>query len=117
MRIVEALRISGRGLVVVTDSRLRGVSNHSAIPQTGAQVRFLTPDGTHLESTVRSVELFSSPPNPDKPLAFGVLEGIGKAELPPNTQVSFAGERMRDEWLLLNLLLQRTASPSAELAR
>lgn len=91
MRIVEALQISGRGLVVVTDSKLRDMSSRGAIPQTGAPVRFLTPDGTHLESTVRSVELFSSPPNPDKPFAFVVQEGIGKAELPPNTQVSFAG--------------------------
>ena len=81
--------MSGRGLVVVTDVRLSDVAVLNASP--GTAVTFQDSTGRQMSSVVRSLELFSSPFNPNKPFAFVVEEGLTKADLPPGTEVHFHG--------------------------
>jgi hypothetical protein len=89
MRVVEALQISGRGLVVVTDVKLREVGQLGISVRPGMKVVFDSESGRQLISTVKALELFSSPFNPNKPFAFVLAEGLAKSDLPAGTQVVF----------------------------
>jgi hypothetical protein len=86
-QIVEALEVSGRGLVVITNQRHHSFGRQLYV---GQRVAFRTPDGQQVASSLRSLELFSSPFNPNKPLAFVVAEGVSKEQLPSGTVITFA---------------------------
>lgn len=92
MQIVEALQISGRGLVVVTDVKLSDIAVLGINANIGAKVIFETGDGVRAESAVRSLELFSSPFNPNKPFAFVIEDGLNKTDLPSGTRVLFEAQ-------------------------
>ena len=89
MQIVETLQISGRGLVVITDIKVCEVAVLGINLRAGMPISFTTSTGKQIWSTFRSLELFSSPFNPNKPFAFVVENNISEADLPPRTQVAF----------------------------
>ncbi len=89
MRVVEALQVSQRGLVVVTDVKLRDVGALGVSLQQGISVSFCDPSGRKISSTLSNLEIFSSPFNPNKPFAFVVSGGVSKSDLPPGTEIEF----------------------------
>jgi hypothetical protein len=89
MQIVEVLQVSGRGLVVITDAKFGDAYVSKIGLHSGVLVSFVTPAGQRIDSSVRNLELFGNPFNPNKPFAFVVEDGLNKMDLPPGSFVNF----------------------------
>jgi hypothetical protein len=91
MKVIEALQIPGRGVVVIADVRLSDIAVTEIGLRPGMPVFFVTPAGRRIDSNLRSLELFSSPFNPNKPFAFVIEDGPTKADIHPGSEIVFPG--------------------------
>ena len=76
-KVEDTFRIEGRGLIAA--GRLEGVGHGFRV---GARVRVTRPDGTHLVSAVRGVNVFGGCFSEGRSIAVMLTDDIAKDEVP-----------------------------------
>jgi hypothetical protein len=81
--IAESFEITGRGLVLASDLKIRQISQ---LVSPGHLLEFRLASGTSFRSRVISIDL-STPFSPNRPLGFQVEPIVRRADLPIGTAV------------------------------
>jgi translation elongation factor EF-Tu-like GTPase len=82
-KVEDTFRIEGRGLIAA--GRLEGVGHSFRV---GARVRVSRPDGTHLISAVRGVNVFGGCFSENLSIAVLLADDIAKDEVPRGSVVA-----------------------------